>query len=414
MRVAAVVASGRRWLRAMVTPRRSRRLLVTLLVLAFALVVATTTAVLVLRDHSRTAVGPEPAATPTQSVRLNLRTDVGRDAPFLASFDARALAAGAAVDAISAIDRPRFDAPDDATLMLPEDLVVSVEVNGDARAYPEKLLSLHEVVNDIVGGSPLAVVWCPLCRTATAFERRISGRLLTFGVSGLLYHRNIVLFDRETRSLWSQLLGGAVTGKLRGTKLRHVPVRHETFAHWRARHPNGKVLSVADDTEARRFTEPFESGTIWGPESSDQPYTSYWAKVANLYRGRAAGIPDRALVLGLLARDRAVAYPLNRIEERGLVEDEVDGVPVLLVVSDRQALSASVFSRVFNGRVLTFRLAGRGLVDRETGTRWSLDGEGVAGALAGRRLDLIPATTSYWFAWRAVHPETIVRGLGRQ
>jgi hypothetical protein len=397
-------------LRRKLTRKRSSRLLVALLALVFALAVAIAAA-RTIRDASRTEAASRSGTIRDSGARLDLRKDVGRDAPFLRSFEVGALVAGARVDAISAIDRPRFDKPAEATLLRPEDLVISVELEGDARAYPEKVLSLHEVVNDVVGGSPVAIVWCPLCRTATAFERRIGGRVLTFGVSGLLYHRNVVLFDRETRSLWSQLLGGAVTGTLRGTRFRHVPVRHETFAHWRARHPRGKVLSVAGDTEARRFTAPFESGSIWGPESSDQPYTSYWAKVPSLYRGSARGISDRALVLGVFVRGGAVAYSLSRIVERRVVEEEVDGVPMLLVASDRQAISASVFSRVVDGRVLTFRLDGRWLIDRETGTRWSLDGEGVGGELAGRRLDLIPATTSYWFAWRAVHPETVVRPL---
>ncbi len=340
---------------------------------------------------------------------LDLRTDAGREAPFLAAFDPAALGRGAGIDQIQAIDDPVFDTPEEAsTLLRDTDLVIAVEHDGDSRAYPEKVLSLHEVVNDVVGGTPVAIVWCPLCRTATAFERTVSGDEHVFGVSGLLYHRNVILFDRETGSLWSQLLGGAVTGSLRGSEVTAVPVVQETFGRWREKYPDGQVLSLSRDTEAVLFTDPFENGTTSGPESSDAPYTAYWSKVATFYRGAVMGVADSALVVGAVAGGTSTAYPLRAVSERRVVEDEIGGVPVLLVVGDRGALWASVFSREVDGRVLGFAYDGERLVDDETGTEWSLDGVGQDGELAGSRLQLLPATTSYWFAWRSLYPDTAV------
>jgi hypothetical protein len=348
---------------------------------------------------------PTGEGTPT----LDLRTGVGRDATFLAAFDPVAFARGAGIDQIRAIDDPVFEAPAEAAKLLRDtDLVIAVELDGDARAYPEKLLSLHEVVNDVVGGSPVAIVWCPLCRTATAFQRTVDGDEHVFGVSGLLYHRNVILFDRETGSLWSQLLGGAVTGSLRGTEVTAVPVTQETFGRWREKHPEGQVLSIARDAEADLFTDPFENGTTSGPESSDAPYTAYWSKVATFYRGTSKGLADSALVVGVVAGGTSKAYSLRDVARRRVVEDEVGGVPILLAVGDRGALWASVFSRDVDGRVLDFAFDGEQLVDAQTGTEWSFDGLALEGELAGTQLHLLPATTSYWFAWRSLYPDADV------
>jgi hypothetical protein len=305
-------------------------------------------------------------ATP-ERVRLDLSTSKGKDAAFLRDFERSALVLGAGVDAIPAIDAPRFDSADDAAeLLQPESLVVGVEIAGDARAYPTNLLSLHEVVNDEIGGTPVVVTWCPLCVTALAFERRLEGRELTFGVSGYLYSRNLMLFDRATGSLWSQLLGGAVTGEHRGTKLRGVPIVHETWAAWRSKHPNTRVLSFERDQFAPRFTDP---GTIEGDggESTDAPFEAYLTKVPYYYRARQGALSGAARVYGIVLRGRAKAYPLRELRRRGVVRDEVAGVPVVIRYDD-ESFSAAAFAR-------------------------------------GAQL---PGTFSFWFAWRSIYPSTTV------
>lgn len=129
-------------------------------------------------------------------------------------------------DIIPAIVEPAFDPPAAVRgLVRHDDDVVGAVVDGRAHAYPINLLSLHEVVND----GPLVVTWCPLCQSALAFERRIGGRTLTFGVGGLL-HANQLLYDRQTGSRWSQLLGRAISGRYRGTRLRPVPLTEVTYA----------------------------------------------------------------------------------------------------------------------------------------------------------------------------------------
>lgn len=359
---------------------------------------------------------PPPAAravAPLPTPPLDRRVTEGRDAAFLRDFDPSAIYYGAAPDQIRAIDEPVFDEPDDADLLDEKDLVVGVEIGEDARAYPVALLSLHEVVNDVVGGIPIAVTWCPICRTATAFVRRIDGRVHHFGVSGLLYRGNLILFDRTSGSLWSQLLGGAVTGRMRGRELRSIPVVQEAWGEWRRQHPEALVLSIRGDTLAHRFTDPGyleEAG-----EDTDQPYSTYWSKVRTYFNRRVRGVLDGSLVLGLVRSGRARAYPLSLVRARKAIDDRLAGEPILVVSGDEDAVWGRVFARRIDGRTLDFSVRGRLLVDRQTGSRWDIDsGRALTGPFAGRSLDRLPATSSYWFAWRGLYPRTTVRTQGAQ
>lgn len=339
--------------------------------------------------------------------RLDLRSDGGRPAAFLRYFHAGELRAAAAPDEIRAIDRPLFDTPSQAKALLPpSSLVIGLERGGQSHAYPIDLLSLHEVVNDLVGGEPVAVTWCPLCSTALGFDRRVGDRVLAFGVSGYLYRANQILFDRQTGSLWSQLLGGAVTGRYRGTTLRPVTVVEETWAAWLAQHPRTVVLSVRRDSLASRFTRPHSTVTSAGIEESDSPYGAYASKVSTYYPRVVRGVPDSELVLGVVVDGRAKAYPQIVLERRRALGDVLAGRP-LLVAYDPAALTGGVFSRRLRGRTLSFRLEQGRLVDRETGSRWSpATGRAVAGPLAGAQLPRLPATFAYWFAWRGFYPDT--------
>jgi len=314
-------------------------------------------------DRGHDDVGAAPA-----EARIDLSTTKGREASFLRDFDHSALVLGAGVDQIPAIDEPQFDAAAQASAVLrPESLVVGVELDGDARAYPTNLLSLHEVVNDVVGGTPIVVTWCPLCSTALAFDRRVGGRELTFGVSGYLYSRNLMLFDRQTGSLWSQLLGGAVTGAYRGTRLHGVAIVHQTWKTWRAMHPETEVLSFERDKFAARFTDPGVEPSAVGGETTDEPFVGYTTKVPYYYRAKQGALVGATRVYGIVVRGRARAYPLSKLRRRREIHDEIAGVPIVVRYDD------DAFSAVAEAR--------------------------------GVRL---PGTFSYWFAWRAIHPATTV------
>jgi hypothetical protein len=267
-----------------------------------------------------------------------------------------------AQDEIPALDRPRFDRPEALQgLLRSDDLVVGAVVDGQPHAYPLDLLSFHEVVND----GPLAVTWCPLCRTALAFQREVDGRRLTFGVSGLLLHANQVLYDRESGSLWSQLAGRAISGRHRGTRLRPVPLAELTWGQWLHAHPATLVLSIRGDKYATRFTHPYTYFDARGEELSSDPYYSYTQKVSLYYSHGVDGLAGSTLVLGLRIDGVAKAYPIYLL--RRPIRDVVAGHR-LRIVPDQDALSAVVLEH-------------------------------------GKRL---PATPVYWFAWHAFYPNTLV------
>ena len=147
-------------------------------------------------------------------------------------------------DGIPALDHPASTSAAEANeLLRPDDLVLGVATLGGARAYPVRVMNWHEVINDDVGHQPIVISWCPLCGSALVYDPHIGDKRHTFRVSGLLYKRNLLLYDLETDSLWSQLGGKAVTGPLAGTSLRLLPSTMATWAQWKEQHPETTVLS---------------------------------------------------------------------------------------------------------------------------------------------------------------------------
>ncbi len=277
------------------------------------------------------------------------------------------------------------------------DMVLGVSVNGEHRAYGVAFLSSIEVVNDVVGGRPIAVTWCPLCSTGIAYAREIDGRILTFGVSGKLLMNSLVMYDRETDSLWSQFLGVAISGPLSGTALEPMGLTITEWSTWRDLHPDTLVLGQ----HGLRFTDPYE-----------QYYQSGTPGVVGR-REPDARLGTKELVVGLKLESAQKAYPFRYLSETPVVNDRVGGTDVL-VVFDARSASGVVFDRRAGERTLLFERAEGGasgtvapIVDVQTGTLWEgLTGEALRGPLAGQRLVRLPSTHVFWFAWADFHPDT--------
>jgi hypothetical protein len=259
-------------------------------------------------------------------------------------------------DGIPAIDRPVFVAASGARHLRDDDLVVSFSHGGETRAYPLRILVWHEIVNDTVGGRPVAVTYCPLCGTAMVFDRRTGQRTLTFGVSGLLYQSDVLMYDRQSDSLWSQLAMKSVTGPLAGTEITWLASEHLTFGAWRVKHPEGRVLSAR---------------TGFQRDYSAWPYEDYEASDRTMFpvARHRADLSNKAWVVGLVSGGNALAFPLNRLPS---------GQPVPAVGGE---------SRV----ELTFDAASESVRVRDADT-----GEAV------------PSVKAYWFAWQAFYPKTKV------
>lgn len=150
------------------------------------------------------------------------------------------LSGGPPKDSIPSIDNPEFILVGDVDNLEDNEPVISLEINGDARAYPLRVLMWHEIANDTLGGTPVTVTYCPLCNAALVFDRRVNGQADTFGTTGKLRNSDLVMYDRGTESWWQQFTGEAITGQLTGTKLALVPSRLESWKNFKSRHPQAK------------------------------------------------------------------------------------------------------------------------------------------------------------------------------
>lgn len=317
-------------------------------------------------------------------------------------------------DSIRAIDDPQFEGDAQvAAGMNPDERVVGLVINGDARAYPINILSVHEVVNDVVGGEPVAITWCPLCYTALVFSRQVEGRAepLSFGVSGALLHETLVMYDRQTDSLWSQLYGAAVDGPLDGARLAFFPSVHTEWSAWQKEHADGQVLSKS--LTCAQFNCGSYANNPFGSYEVD-PYESYYQRpdegVVNrqLLRDGAERGPKKR-VLGVRLAGRARAYPYDTLKEQTIVNDEINGVPILIWF-DPATKTGAAFGRRLGTRTLTFDAYPADpdvLVDRESGSRWqAISGTAVSGPLEGESLLPLVATPAFEFGWSNYFPES--------
>ena len=206
-------------------------------------------------------------------------------------------------DGIPSIDDPKFVPVAESGNLADREPVIGLEIDGDARAYPLRVLTWHEIVNDVVGGVPVAVTYCPLCNAAIVFDRRIYGEAVEFGTTGKLRFSDLVMYDRKTESWWQQFQGEAIIGDLTGHRLKVLPARLESWAKFRERFPQGMVL-VPNNPGLRRY--------------GANPYVGYdSASVPFLYRGSyPEGITPMARVV--VVEDQA--WPLTRLRQEGRIE----------------------------------------------------------------------------------------------
>lgn len=292
---------------------------------------------------------------------------------------------GVRVDGIPPLESPAFVAPQEAAAWMgAKDLVIGVEINGDARAYPRRIIDWHEMVNDTVGGVPVSLAYCTLCGSAILYDGRAGGAVHRFGTSGLLYRSNKLMYDRATNSLWEQYTGEPVWGDLVGSGLRLtvLPVVHTTWEAWLAAHPDTRVL----DIETGHFRDYREGAA----------YARYFASPGLMFP-----VPDRRGPLAVKDSVYAVrhngevaAYPILLLGERGFVEDEIGGErAVVFATADRTGGRAYAAGEE---RFVSFD-ADAGVALAEDGARWRLtesallDGNGAA-------LPRLPGHNSFWFA----------------
>ena len=327
------------------------------------------------------------------------------------SVDYTEILLGQVRDGIPSIDNPKF-APvsDDPDWLADLEPVIALQIGDDARAYPLQIMTWHEIVNDIVGGEPVIVTFCPLCNSAIVFERRMGNTINSFGVSGLLRYSDLIMYDWDTDSWWQQILGEAIVGELTGARLPKVPASIISWADFRQNYPDGQVL-----TRDTGFTRQYGRNPYTGYDDIDSsPFLFVGPE-----DGRLRPVERVAAVeLG----GESVAYPFLRLEETPVVNDDIGGTPVVVffspgttsaldgsdIAASRDVGAIGVYDRRLGDQTLTFRFDSNAFIDEETGSVWNVLGRAVDGPLTDETLTPIVHGNHFWLAWAAFQPETRV------
>lgn len=260
-------------------------------------------------------------------------------------------------DGIPSLDKPKFLSAKQANYLNPDDRILGVFHKGVARAYPIRILNWHEIVNDRIQGDAVVVTFCPLCGTGLVYDGNIGGKLHDFGVSGLLYNSDVLLYDRQSETLWSQILSKAISGPMVGRELKTLPVAHTSWKSWRKKHPNTQVLSTDTGFGRDYARSPYgdydENGSIYFPVSKES---------------RAYHPKER--VLGIEVNGQFRAYPFEELAKLG----------------------SNVLQDSFAGQNLTVKF----------------DVENRDGEITDQNGKLVHAVNGFWFAWYAFHNDTTV------
>lgn len=327
--------------------------------------------------------------------------DGGDDGPVQCSIPNSQIQTGARRDGIPALTNPetaRSGEPG-TEYLLEDDRVIGIVLEGEPLAIPLNILWWHEVVNLDGDTYAVTVSHCPLTGSSLAFDRRHLGDT-EFGVSGLLFQNNLIMYDRSgaKESLWPQMLRGARCGYRDGESLPMVPIIETTWGGWTRLHPDTKVVTSRTDYDRNYRLYPYGN--------YDRPSNGELLFPLNDPMDRRR--PPKERVLGIPVGSGGIAYPFGLLEERGdaaAVHGSVEGTDyVILWESERQG--AMAYRPVADGQPLTFNDADGRITDAQTGSTWRMDGVAVEGPLAGSALEPIAdAFVAFWFAWPAFYPD---------
>lgn len=311
-------------------------------------------------------------------------------------------------DGIPSIDAPLFLPVCAVDFLADNEPVVVLTIGDETRAYPIQILTWHEIVNDVVSGTPVSVSFCPLCNSALAFDRRLGDQILDFGTSGSLFRSNLVMYDRQTESLWIQFTGEAVVGTLTGTTLEVIPMSTVSWSDFRDAKPEALVLS-----QQTGFTKSYGRNPYPGYDDVNTD--------AFLFDGELdERLQAKTRIVGIRRDGDAVAILRDLLLEELVLEVEIGaGVVVVFaksgtasaldaaeVADGRDVGAIGVFDPVLDGRPLSFEAVEDEFVDTQTGSKWNILGEAVEGELAGQTLRAIEHDNSFWFAWGTFEPDS--------
>lgn len=268
------------------------------------------------------------------------------------------LGGGPPRDGIPSIDNPKFVSILEANKFFNDsEPGIALDIGGAKRFYPFQILVWHEIVNDTLNGKRVLVTYCPLCLSGIIFDPMVKDERVEFGTSGKLWNSNLVMYDRKTDSLWSQILGEAIVGEMTGTRLDVLPSDQIRFGDWKKVHPNGEVLSR--DTGAKKF---------YGQD----PYGDYYTTPGTYFpvSKKDNRLNDKDFVLGIVVNGKAKAYWPEAVKKMGKVED-IFGGKIIMVKYEKDIDAIRLFEKK-----------------------------------SDEVLERINPFGAFWFSWVAAHPDT--------
>lgn len=301
--------------------------------------------------------------------------------------------------------------------------VLSVELNGEAKAYPLNMLSIHEIANDTLSGVPILATFCPLCNAGIVYDRRLKHQgknyLLEFEVSGMLRKSDMVMADKQTETWWQQLEGKAIVGHLEGAELNVIPSLVISVEEYFSRYPNGKILSKktgiknAENSYGINFYKNYD-------EPDNKPYERFFSP-----EDVDSRLPAMERIVDVRSAGEFKVYPFSAVEKAGVINDEFNGKNVVLfyqpgVVSvlDEKEIKDSkdvgmvtVFRPFVEGELLKFKKVEDKFIDENTNSVWDITGRCIEGKLKGKELEIEPHGNHFAFAWLAFHPDTKIYGV---
>jgi hypothetical protein len=322
-------------------------------------------------------------------------------------------------DSIRSLDDPTFETTKEAVEWLEDEApVIVVDFDGDARAYPLRILTTHEIVNDEFGDMPVVITYCPLCNSALVFDSRFDGKDLDFGTTGLLRNSDLIMYDRTSETLWQQFTGEGIVGEYTGERLTFLPSSIVSFSDFRMGFPDGKVLSI--DTG---FPTDYTSNSYEAYDQIGQDpflFLDFDGEVQDKEIDRR--LPAMERVVSISLEDLDIAYPVSILSEVGVINDTKGNLDLAIFHTFGTSSAfynpfaqrfddvgaTGVFSPILKGQMLTFSKEGDDIVDDQTGTVWNILGQGIEGPLAGEQLETIVHGDHFWFSWAAFKPDTLL------
>ena len=269
-------------------------------------------------------------------------------------------------------------------------LVIGIVINGEAKAYPIQIIGYHHQVMDTIGNTPVMVTYCTVCRTGRAFSPFVNGKRESFRLVGM-DHFNAMFEDASTKSWWQQATGKAIAGPLKGTALKEIASKQLSLESWLREYPNSYILQP-DTTFKKEYKdlEGYDKGTL----------------KSGLEKRDSASWKPKSWVIGVVHNHVAKAYDWNELVKNKVINDSIEGLPVLLGL-ERDTASFHVYDRRVKGTILIFQKGSNDVfTDENTNSTWNMDGICIDGTLKGERLNPVQAYQEFWHSWSTFHPNT--------